>query len=96
MEYKDLSPELKAKVDACANAEELAALASAEGIALTDDQLESVSGGNIDWETGGASYILCPHCEGQLYRYTFDETFTCGHCGKEIYLTEDDVWRIIK
>ena len=48
MNYEDLSAELKEKAKACANAEELIALASQEGIELSDEQLESISGGFWD------------------------------------------------
>lgn len=48
MEFKDLSDELKQKAAACTSTEELVALAQAEGIELTDEQLESLSGG-VDW-----------------------------------------------
>ena len=48
MTHEELSPELKAKVAECKSAEELAKLAKAEGVELTDEQLEALSGGS-DW-----------------------------------------------
>ena len=45
MDFKDLTEEQKAKAKACKSPEELLELAKAEGIDLTDEQLESVSGG---------------------------------------------------
>lgn len=45
MTFEDLSPELKEKALACKTPEELLALAKTEGIDLTNDQLESISGG---------------------------------------------------
>lgn len=45
MEFKDLTDEQKAKAKDAKTPEELIALAKAEGIELTDDQLEAVSGG---------------------------------------------------
>ena len=48
MEFKDLTPEQREKAKACTSAEELIALAQAEGVDLTDEQLESVAGG--DWD----------------------------------------------
>ena len=45
MTFEDLSPELKGKALACKTPEELLALAKTEGIDLTNDQLESISGG---------------------------------------------------
>ena len=45
IEFKDLTDEQKAKAKDANTPEELIALAKAEGIELTDDQLEAVSGG---------------------------------------------------
>lgn len=45
MDYKDLSDELKEKVIACKTPEELLALAKEEGYELTDEELQSLSGG---------------------------------------------------
>ena len=44
---KGLSEEQIAKIKACKTSEELLALAKAEGIELTDEQLEVISGGNF-------------------------------------------------
>lgn len=46
MRYDDLTPEQRAKVDVCKSPEEVLALANAEGIELTDDELAEVSGGS--------------------------------------------------
>ncbi len=43
--FKGLSEEQIAKVRECKNSEELLALAKAEGIELTDEQLAAVNGG---------------------------------------------------
>lgn len=53
MDINELSEEVKAKLRECKSAEELRALAEEEGIELTDELLEAVSGGN--WPC-----ILCP------------------------------------
>ena len=45
MEFNDLTEEQKAKALACKSSEELIALAEAEGIELTEEQLNAVSGG---------------------------------------------------
>ena len=42
---KGLTEEQIAKVRACKNSEELLALAKAEGVELTDEQLAAISGG---------------------------------------------------
>ena len=54
---KGLTEEQIAKVKACKNNDELLKLAKEEGIELTDDQLEAVSGGVCT-----ASLPKCPVC----------------------------------
>ena len=53
MDKDDLSPELREKARACKTTEELLTLAETEGVELSDDQLEAVSGGAmwVDCET---------------------------------------------
>ena len=46
--YDGLSDDLKAKAAECKSAEELMELAKTEGIELTDEQLDAISGG-YDW-----------------------------------------------
>ena len=47
MNLEDLTPELKEKALACKTAQELLELAKSEGMELTSEQLDSVSGGTI-------------------------------------------------
>ena len=49
MNFEDLAPELQEKARACTSVDELVALAEEEGIELTDEQLEALSGGS-DWD----------------------------------------------
>lgn len=49
MDKDDLSPELREKARACKTTEELLTLAETEGVELSDDQLEAVSGGAM-WD----------------------------------------------
>ena len=46
--YENLPAEMKAKAAACKTADELVELAKSEGIELTDEQLDAISGGS-DW-----------------------------------------------
>lgn len=46
MDFNGLTEEQKAKARACESAEELVALAEAEGIELSDDQLNAIAGGS--------------------------------------------------
>ena len=45
MTFDDLSPELREKALACKTPEDLIELAKEEGIDLSDDQLQAISGG---------------------------------------------------
>lgn len=49
MDYKDLSPELREKVRQCETPEELLALAKDEGYELSEEDLQAISGGGVDW-----------------------------------------------
>ena len=49
MEFNDLTDEQKSRVKACKTAEELVALAEAEGVELSDEQLNSIAGGDSFW-----------------------------------------------
>ena len=57
MNLEDLSPELQEKVKACTTADELAQLAKENGVELTDEELEEVSGGASGWFCTGKT---CP------------------------------------
>ena len=57
MNFENLSEELKEKARACTSAEELMALAQQEGIELSDQELESVSGGA--WNCGDCTDYVC-------------------------------------
>ena len=46
MEFKDLTPEQQEKAKACKTANELIALANEEGVELSNEQLEAISGGS--------------------------------------------------
>ena len=45
--FDGLSDDLKKKVTECRTADELMELAKSEGIELTDDQLDAISGGSV-------------------------------------------------
>ena len=59
--FDNLSDDLKKKATECKNAEELMELAKSEGIELTDDQLDAISGG-ATWTCD--CYSLCPLYSG--------------------------------
>ena len=68
MVFDDLSPELQERARACKTADELVELANSEGIELTDEALESISGGS--WNCNG-------YCEDNCYKEWVDSM-----CGK--------------
>ena len=81
---KGLSEEQIAKIRECKNTEEVLAIAKEEGIELTDEQLEAVSGGGCTKET-----VHCPNCGstnltkravGVAHRVS-GYRFTCNDCG---------------
>ena len=49
MDFSDLTPEQQEKARACTSKDELVELAKSEGVELTDEQLEQISGGDF-WE----------------------------------------------
>ena len=79
---KGLSEEQIKKVEACKNSEEILSLAKAEGIELTEEQLEAVSG-------GGCFYtIKCIKCGSDNLSDEYKEInhkeyrkFKCNNCG---------------
>ena len=79
---KGLSEEQIKKVEACKSSEEILSLAKAEGIELTDEQLEVVSG-------GGCFYtIKCIKCGSDNLSDEYKEInhkeyrkFKCNNCG---------------
>ena len=74
---KGLTEEQIAKVKACKSQEEMLALAKEEGIELTDEQLEAVSGGHCQ------GYLSCPKCgaiDFHIYDYKTWYQYECD-CG---------------
>ena len=57
---KGLTKEQLKKAKACKNSEELLALAKEEGIELTSEQLEAISGGGCFFDA--IDHPMCPNC----------------------------------
>ena len=80
---KGLTEEQIARVKACKNGDELLELAKAEGVELTSEQIEAVSGG------GCLSSMKCPNCGSKDFRklpnYQISgcSTYQCNQCGHE-------------
>lgn len=88
---KGLTEEQKKKVSECKSAEEVLALAKEEGITLTDEQLEAVSGG-CDGGRKFNTQFTCPRCNSHEIDYQYyldmdpDRDYTdckCKKCGYE-------------
>ena len=74
---KGLTKEQIEKLKACKNNEEILKAAKEEGLELTDEQLEAVSG-------GACVDVICPVCSGPLWSYTKCDGvlyYECPHCG---------------
>lgn len=85
MELSDLSAELQAKMQKAASPEELLALSREEGIELSDEDLEKVSGG---WDSSGGGSLSCPICgsadvtiESIASSSYLEERRVCHSCG---------------
>lgn len=81
MNLDDITPEQRRKAAACRNGEELLALAKAEGVDLTDEQLDAIAGGlEKDW----FGDFKCPNCGEQVNTYT-DGSYWCPYCDSRGY-----------
>ena len=49
MEFDELTEEQKEKIRECKTSEEILAVVEEEDIELSEDQLEAVSGGGLEW-----------------------------------------------
>ena len=75
---KGLSEEQIKKVEACKSSEEILALAKEEGVTLTDEQLEAVSGG------GCFKTVKCDKCGSKnvkLIKSIERGKYECKECG---------------
>ncbi len=74
---KGLTEEQISKLKDCKSSEEVLKVAKNEGIELTDEQLEAVSGGNC------LNDISCPKCDGNIDGSSCDDyyNYVCPHCG---------------
>ena len=78
---KGLSEEQIKKVEACKNSDEILELAKAEGMELTDEQLEAVSGGGGCF--GGT--VKCPECGSNDVKTDVKEYYEPGGINSEVY-----------
>ena len=77
---KGLSEEQIAKVKACKSQDEMLVLAKEEGVELTDEQLQAVSGGGCST----SAPVVCPKCGSDQFRCVVarGENYTWCSCLK--------------
>ena len=83
MELEKKSSGLRARVNECKSSEEVAELAKSVGVALTDEQLDVISGGGV-WSSDDPIHTdSCPYC-GDKIKYDSDVPgqYICLSCGK--------------
>lgn len=86
---KDLSPELQEKVRACKSVDELLTLAKENSIAIPDEALSSIAGGQDSEDVGkcNPSNPPCPKCKGTNVESAFVDVgithYRCCDCGHE-------------
>ena len=73
-----LSEEQIAKVKACNSAEEILALAKAEGLELTEEQLEAASGGSCLHQDEPED--KCPVCGSTDVKLIAHQYLVCSQC----------------
>ena len=82
---KGLTEEQIARVKACKSHEELLALAKQEGVELTDEQLEAISGGGACSVVSDVGDFLnpfdCPECGCNDIKTVKGNLFECQGCG---------------
>ena len=79
--FKGLTEEQIARAKACKNSEEILELAKNEGIELTDEQLEAVSGGC--GTPTPLSQWKCPKCHKKAINWLGGDNYECEACGFE-------------
>ncbi len=85
----NLKPDVREKVKDCNTPEEMLALAKEEGIELTDEDLDMVSGGWGSDDSGSGGGVQCIACgstntSGHSVRADtrYVEEFVCHDCGE--------------
>ena len=71
-----LTDEQIAKVRGCKSTEDILSLAKAEGVELSQEQLEAVSGGGCI-----VTSLKCPKCKSKKINYHSLQDYECKECG---------------
>ena len=81
MKFKDLTEEQRAEVKACKSPDEILKLAKDEGYELSDEELESITGG-AEWN---CEVVTCPHCGAKVLVMNYRGKIECEACGEIFY-----------
>ena len=73
MNFENLTPEQLEKAKACNSVDELVVLANSEGVELTDEELDDISGGSF-W----INEYYCPMCGS--HNVAVWQNSNSGHC----------------
>lgn len=82
---KGLTPEQVEKVQACHNTDEILKVAKNEGVELTEEQLEAVTGGCGEQD---GIVVQCKYCGNFASKKVGEQYFHCNHCGKSFEFSE--------
>ncbi len=91
---KGLTEEQIKKVKECKSSKEILALAKAEGVTLTEEQLEAVSGGMCSADEKPAK---CPECGSKDLEFSHDPfahagIYICKECGNRFAREVPSPW----
>ena len=86
MEFNDLTPEQKKKLDACKSPEEVLALAKEEGVELTEEQLDQITGGGNWYDFAMGKRTTCTNCNRVVeWSATEPNPICCPFCGAKFH-----------
>jgi len=100
---KDLSPELQEKARNCKTTDELLALAQDENVALPNEALAAIAGGDDEDSVGGydkCGILCCDACGSKKVSSKVDHAYTsrtvwacvCKKCGYRFHTDGMNAW----
>ena len=79
---KGLTEEQVARIKSCKNSDEVLSLVKKEGIELTDEQLEAVSGGSCEGDVTNTPKV-CPNCGSPFDVKVVGDHYHCSACNTD-------------
>lgn len=80
MEIEGLTPEQLEKLDTCEKPEEVLALAKEVGYELSEEELDTIAGGEWSPSGGSATLPVCPQCGAKLVWRSKWHLWYCPMC----------------